>query len=430
MKLISVTDAGINRKKLEIEIDAEQFKNACDGAFRKLAPKLNIPGFRKGKAPRNVIDKMFGKEYIYEEAIRVLYPAAVNQAIDEGGLEFVDDEVDLDVVSADEEKGLVFTATITVRPEVKLPDYKGIKVTRPSDTATGEDVENELKRMRERNARTVDIDDRAAQDGDTVNFNFEGFVDGEPFEGGKAEGFDLTLGSGSFIPGFEDQIVGKSIGEDFDVNVTFPEDYQAENLAGKPAVFKCKINAIKAKEYFDIDDEFAKDFGDCDTLDELRDKLREQITEAKKQNADNAMDNQIAEFLADEMECIIPDAMIENRIDVEMRDIEGRLQQQGLSLKDYLRYTGLNVDGLRDQMRAKCEKDVRMRLAFEAVAKAEKIEIPEEESEARIKDLADRYSMEVEKLRGILNMDALIDDMKVEKAIDLVRAAAEIVKGE
>lgn len=425
MKLRSCTEAAINRRKLEIEIDAETFKKECDKAFLKLSKKMNVPGFRKGKAPRQLIEKMYGKEVFYDEAFRALYPGAISDAIDEAKLEYVDDEVGLDIVEAGE-NGLVFTAEITVRPEVKLPKYKGIKVTRPSEEVTDKDIDRELNNVRERNARTVDIDDRPAQDGDTVNIDFAGYLGDEQFEGGTAESYNLVLGSHQFIPGFEEQIAGKSVGEEFDVNVTFPEEYGAENLAGQDAVFKCKLNSIKSKEYFDIDDDFAKDFGDCDTLEEYKADLREQIAERKKRAADNAVESQIFDFLQDEMECVVPEVMIENRIDMEVRDVESRLKERQLTLKDYLEYSGMEMQNLRDQMREQCEKQVRMRLAMEEIAKKEKIEVSDSEIDERVKEIADTYSMDEEKVRRLIDMDGLRTDVMVEKAVDLVRAAAEV----
>ena len=429
MKLVSCTETTINRRMLEIEIDKDELAEAYEKAFAKLRGKTNVPGFRKGKAPRAMIENYYGKAYFYNEAFKSIYPKAISDAIDEAKLDYVDDEVGLDIKELGEE-GLKFTAEITVRPEVKLPRYTGIKARRPSDEVTDEDIDKELQGIRERNARTRDIDDRPVESGDTVTFDFQGLLDGVPFDGGTAEKYKLTIGSGQFIPGFEEQIIGKSIGEEFDVNVTFPEDYHAEELAGKPTVFKCKLHSIQAKEYFDIDDDFAKDFGDCDTLEEYRASLREQIAERKKHASDNAVESQIFQFLDDEMECVVPDAMIENRIDMEIREMESRLKGSGLSMKDYLRYSGMTMDDYRDQIRNRCEKQVRMRLAMEEVAKLEGITATEEEIDARVAEMAEEYSMEPDRVRALVDMDILSSDVSVEKAVKFLVENADITVGD
>ncbi len=430
MKLISCTDAGINRKRLEIGIEAETFKKACDDAFHKLSSKISIPGFRKGKAPRNVIDRVYGKGFFYEEALKALYPDAVTAAIEESKIQYIDDEVGLEIISVNDEDGLVFAAEVTVRPEVKLPEYKGIKVNKPSVVVTDEDVDKKLAEMREKNFRTVDVDDRPVQDGDTVLLDFEGFVDDIAFEGGKGENYNLVIGSGSFIPGFEEQIIGHTIGEDFDVNVTFPEDYNAENLKGKPAVFKCRVNKIEVKEYFDLDDEFAKDFGDADTLEELKAKLREELTAQKEKAAKDSIDNQFINFIIDEMECVVPDVMIEKRLDRSISDYDFNLRQRGITLKEYTKYIGITAEQFRDYMRPQAEGHVKMRLAFEEIAKLEGYTATEEEIEAEYKKLADVYDMDLEKVKSLIAADALTEDIVVEKAINMVRENAEITETE
>ncbi len=427
MSLISCTDAGVNRKKLEIEVGAEEFANACTEAFRKNAHKFAVPGFRKGKAPRGVIEKMYGKEFFYEDAVNELYPVALQAAIEEGGLEYVDDKIDLDVTSVGED-GLKFTAVITVKPEVELDDYVGIKLTRPSTAVSDEDVDAELDKLRQKNGRIIDIEDRACQNGDTVVFDFEGFVDDVAFDGGKAEQYQLELGSGNFIPGFEDQIVGHSINDEFDVNVTFPEEYHAEELAGKPAVFKCKLHAIKATELPEADDEFIKDYTEFETLEEYKTDARQKLEKAAEERADRAVDDQLFETLTDKLNADIPNAMIENRIDQSIQDFGYRLQMQGISLEDYIKFTGSDMASVRESMRDQATHQVKVRLALEKIVELEKIEIDDEAVDAEYAKLAEQYHMEVEAVKNSIPAKDLRSDLAVDAAVKFVRDKAKIKK--
>ncbi|MBE6760015.1 MAG: trigger factor [Ruminococcaceae bacterium] len=427
MSLISCTDAGVNRKKLEIEVSAEDFAKACAEAFRKNAHKFAVPGFRKGKAPRGVIEKMYGKEFFYEDAVNDLYPTALQAAIEEGGLEYVDDKIDLDVTSVGED-GLKFTAVITVKPEVELDDYVGIKLTRPSTAVSDEDVDAELNKLLQKNGRIIDIEDRACQNGDTVVFDFEGFVDDVAFDGGKAEQYQLELGSGNFIPGFEDQIVGHSINDEFDVNVTFPEEYHAEELAGKPAVFKCKLHAIKATELPEADDEFIKDYTEFETLEEYKADARQKLEKAAEEKADRAVDDQLFETLTDKLNADIPDAMIENRIDQSIQDFGYRLQMQGISLEDYIKFTGSDMSSVRESMRDQATHQVKVRLALEKIVELEKIEITDEAVVAEYAKLAEQYHMEVDAVKNAIAAKDLRSDLAVDAAVKFVRDNAKIKK--
>ncbi len=425
MSLISCTDAGANRKKLEIEVSAEEFAKACAEAYKKNAHKFAVPGFRKGKAPRGVIEKLYGKEFFYEDAVNALYPVALQAAIDEAGLEYVDDKIDLDVTAVGEE-GLKFSAVITVKPEVELDDYKGIVLTRPSTEVTDEDIDAELRKLQQKNGRIIDIDDRACQNGDKVVFDFEGFVDEVAFEGGKAEGYELELGSGNFIPGFEDQIVGHSIGDEFDVNVTFPEEYHARELAGKPAVFKCKLHAIKTTELPEADDEFIKDYTEFETMDEYKSDVRARLEKAAADRADRAVDDQLFEALTNKLNADIPDAMIENRIDQNIQDFGYRLQMQGISLEDYIKFTGGDMGAIRESMRDQATHQVKVRLALDKIVQLENLEISDEALDAEYAKLAQQYGMEVDAVKNAIPAKDLRSDLAADAAVKLVREAAEI----
>jgi len=425
MSLISCTDAGVNRKKLEIEVSAEDFAKACAEAFRKNAHKFAVPGFRKGKAPRGVIEKMYGKEFFYEDAVNALYPVALQAAIDEGGLEYVDDKIDLDVTSVGED-GLKFTAVITVKPEVELDDYVGIKLTRPSTAVSDEDIEGELNKLLQKNGRIIDIEDRACQNGDTVVFDFEGFVDDVAFDGGKAEQYQLELGSGNFIPGFEDQIVGHSINDEFDVNVTFPEEYHAEELAGKPAVFKCKLHAIKATELPEVDDEFIQDYTEFENIADYREDVRKNLEKAAEERADRAVDDQMFEALTNKLNADIPDAMIENRIDQNINEFSYRLQMQGISFDDYVKFTGGDMTAIRESMKDQATHQVKVRLALEKIVELEKIEITDEQLDAEYAKLAEQYGMEIDAVKNAIPAKDLRGDLAADAAVKVVRDSAKI----
>ena len=415
-----------NRVELEIEVDAQTFAKAVDAAYKKDVRKINMPGFRKGKAPRALIEREYGSGVFYETAMNDLYPAALDEAIKASGYEYVEDKIDLDVVTVGKE-GLVFKATITVKPEVKVEGYKGLKANKPSAAVSDEDVQKELEHLQERNARMVSVD-RPAEMGDTVTFDYEGFVDGVAFEGGKGEDHALVLGSGQFIPGFEEGLVGATVDGELDVNVTFPEEYHAAELAGKPAVFKCKIHKIEKKELPEIDDELIKDGTDFDTVEAFKEDAKKRIGEQREKAAQDAVDEQLVDGLIGCMTADIPDAMIENTINDRIQDFAYRLQSQGLSLEMYRQYTGMDDKAFRDSFREQAEKQVKVRLALEAVAKAEGIEVSDEDIEAEYARFAEQYKMPVEQIRAAIPEKALREDLSVSKAMDAIKAAAEITE--
>lgn len=421
MSLKSCTVADTNRRKLEIEVDAAAFDAACDTAYRKAAAKISVPGFRKGKAPRHVIEKMYGTEFYIEDAVNAVYPDALEAAIKESEIEYVDDKIDLDVVSLGKGEGLVFTAVVTVKPEVKLTgDYKGLKAEQRTFEITDEAVEAEFEKARERDARVVDVDDRPAQNGDTACFDFTGYVDGVPFDGGAAENYTLELGSGQFIPGFEEQMVGHNVGEEFDVNVTFPEEYHAEDLKGKPAVFKVKVNSIQYKELPDLDDEFAKDVSEFNTLDELKADIRTKLEEQAEKTAKQERENAVVDKLVEETEIDVPACMVDNRIEGIIRENNMRMAQQGISFEQYLSYMGSTVDQFKEMMRPNAERQVKANLILEAIVKKEAFEVSDELFDEKIKEMADMYHMEADKLKeSIIGQDTenIKEDMKMEMAV-------------
>lgn len=413
-----------NQYELEISVDSETFAAAVDAAYRKNAEKINVPGFRKGKAPRALIEKMYGKGVFYEDAINACIPDAYEDAIKESKLDVVG-QPDFDVVSADN-NGLVLKAVVFVKPDVKIENYLGIEVEKKVAEVTDEDVEAEITRTRERNSRIIDVTDRAAKLEDSVNIDFDGSVDGVPFDGGKAEKFDLKLGSGQFIPGFEDQVVGHAIGDEFDVNVTFPADYHAENLAGKAAVFKVKLNGIKETELPAADDEFAKDVSEFDTFAEYSADVRAKIQERNEKAAENEFEEKLIDALIEKLEADIPEVMFAEETDNFVRDYENRMRMQGLDLETYFKFTGMNLDGLRQQLRPQAEKQVKVRLALEKIAKQEKLTAAAKEIEAEYKKIADSYNMPVEKVKELIAKENLAADLKVKAAIDLVKEKAII----
>lgn len=425
MGLKSAAKVDTNRVELEVEVDAEAFEAAVSKAYKKNIGKMSVPGFRKGKAPRHLVEKMYGTGVFYDEAVNDLYPTALNDAIEQSEYEYIEDKIDLDVVSVGRE-GLVFKAVITVKPEVEIGEYKGLKAEKKIDPVTDEDVDAEVKKLQERNSRLVTVDGRPAENGDTVVFDFEGFVDDNPFEGGKAENYTLKLGSNQFIPGFEDQIIGKSAEEEFDVNVTFPEDYQAEELKGKPAVFKCKLHEIKTREMPELNDEFAKDVSEFDTLDELKSDLKAKLAHQREHAAEDAFESKLIEQLVEGLKAEIPEAMFERRMDESVREFEQRLQSQGLNLDTYLQYTGMDMEAFRKGFREQAEKQVKVRLALEKIAALESISPTDEEIEAEYNKFAEQYKLEIEKIKAFIPRAELVKDLAVGKAMDLVKESAEI----
>lgn len=414
-----------NRVELEIEVEAPAFEQAVERAYKKNIKRMNVPGFRKGKAPRRVVERIYGTGVFYEDAVNDVYPRALEEAIEASGYEYVEDKIDFDVTSVGAE-GLNFKATITVKPEVTLEKYKGLKASKKVEPVTDEDVAAELGKLQERNSRLVPVEGRAAKEGDTVIFDFDGYVDGEAFDGGKAENYTLTLGSHQFIPGFEEQIEGKSAGEEFDVEVTFPEDYHAENLAGKPATFKCKLHEIKEKELPELNDDLAKDASEFDTLDELKADLKAKLEHQREHAAEDAFETQLLDQLADALKADIPEAMFENRVNESVREFDYRLQGQGLNLQTYLQYTGMDMDAFRKGFREQAEKQVKIRLALEQIVKEENLSATEEELEAEYKKYAEQYKMEVDQVKAAIPEKDLARDLAVGKAMELVKENAKI----
>lgn len=426
MSLNSSTQVETNRWQLEVSVDANTFNTAVDHAYKKQKNRIVIPGFRKGKAPRAFIEKYYGPDIFYEDAINEVYPDALEEAVKESKLDMIQDKVDFDLVSADKENGLVFKATITVKPEISIQNYTGIPATRKSTEVTDEDVAAELARVQDRNSRMVTVEDRPAENGDVTDIDFEGFLDGEPFEGGKSENFSLRLGSNQFIPGFEDQIVGHNTGDEFDVNVTFPDDYQAEDLRGQSVLFKVKLHEIKKKELPALDDEFAKDVSEFDTLDEYKADLKKHLEERKQEQVKDDVDNQLIDKLVELVEGEIPPAMYMNKANDDLRDFGYRLQSQGLDLQTYLKYTGQDVQTMRANFLPQAERQVKLRLALEKIAALENLVASDEEIEDEYKKLAENYKMDVEKVKNLVASEDLAKDIAVEKAIDFVRDHANV----
>ena len=426
MNLVKSEKLEKSMHELQFSVDAETFKAAIEKAYKREGKKYNVPGFRKGHAPRAVIEKMYGADIFHYDAINDLFPEAYEAAVVESGIQPVG-RPEADVVSESLEDGVVLKVTVAVKPEIKVGNYTGLKATKKVNTVDDADVEAELVRMQNRNGRIITREGKA-ENGDTVDMDFEGFVDGVAFEGGKAEHYSLVLGSGSFIPGFEDQLIGHEAGEEFDVNVTFPEEYQAKELAGKPAVFKIKLHEVKTKELPALDDEFAKDVIEYDTLDELKASIRKGMEEQNEKQAALAVENDLVDQVIATIEGDIPEAMYEARMDEAVRDFEYRLAQQGLKLDMYLQYMGQTMESFRASFREQAEKQVKIRLALEAVAAAEQIVASDEELEAELQRVADNYKMELAKVKELVNADEVKKDLAVNKAIDFIRDHAEITE--
>lgn len=420
MSLKTSNKVETNRYELTVEVDGATFENAVNKVYKREVKRINIPGFRKGKAPRALIEKEYGSQVFYEDAMKDLYPEALENAVKEAGLVLVRDKIDLDVVEAGK-NGFVFKATVTVEPEISIDNYKGVGYTPMSLEITEEDIDNDVKRVQERNSRLVPVEDRAAENGDITVIDFEGFLDGEPFDGGKAENYSLTLGDGQFIPGFEEQIIGHNIDEEFTINVTFPEDYQADELAGKETEFKIKLHEIKKRELPEVDDDFIKDVSEFETVEEYRNDVKEKLAKAREEEAYNSKSNQIAEKLAGLLVAEIPEAMYENQIDNIIGEFEMNLRAQGLDINTYMQYVGLDEDALREQYRERAEAQVKVRLALKAVAAAENITVTEEEVEDEYKRLAEAYSVDVDRVKAAFSVEDIESDLKAKKAMDLVR---------
>ena len=427
MSLKSSNQVATNRYQLEIELPGDVFEKAVEQVYRKENKKITIPGFRKGKAPRAFVEKFYGSQVFYEDAINSLYPAALEEAVKEAGVEFVEDKVDFDLVSAGKD-GLCFKVTITTKPEVSIENYKGIAIEKKPVKVTDEDVDAEVRKVQERNSRMVTVEDREAQNGDITVIDYEGFVYGVAFEGGKAENATLNLGSNTFIPGFEDQIVGHKTGEEFDINVKFPEEYHAAELAGKDAVFKIKLHEIKMKELPEVDDDFVKDVSDFDTVDAYKADVRTKLTESAENRSKNEVENAILDKLVELVQAEIPEAMYENRINDDVRDFAYRLQSQGLNLDTYMKYTGMDNNALRGSFRAQAERQVKVRLALEKIAQLENIQPTDEELDAEYEKIAKSYEMEADKVKAFIAKEDLAKDVAVEKAMSIVRDNAVVTE--
>ena len=426
MNLVKSEKLEKSMQELQFSVDADTFKAAIDKAFKREGKKYNVPGFRKGHAPRAVIEKMYGADIFHYDAINDLFPEAYEAAVAAACIEPVG-RPEVDVVSESLDDGVVLKVTVAVKPEIKVGSYTGLKAVKKVHTVDDADVEAELVRMQNRNGRIITREGKA-ENGDTVDMDFEGFVGGTPFEGGKAEHYSLVLGSGSFIPGFEEQLVGHEAGEEFDVNVSFPEDYHAKELAGKPAVFKIKLHEVKTKELPALDDEFAKDVSEYDTLDELKASIRKGMEEQNEKQAALEVENDLVNQVIATIEGDIPDAMYEARMDEAVRDFEYRLAQQGLKLDMYLQYMGQTLETFRASFKEQAEKQVKIRLALEAIAAAENITASDEELEAELQRVADNYKMELAKVKELVNPDEVKKDLAVNKAIDFIRDHAEITE--
>lgn len=421
-----VEDLGKNMVKLTITCAAADFEEACKKAFQKNKDKLNIQGFRKGKAPYAIVTKMYGKSMFYEDAANILIPEAYDEAAKNCGIEIVS-RPEIDVTEIGEGKDFVFTATVARKPEVTLGEYKGVTVDKIEISVSDEEIEEELKKTQEQNAREINIEDRPVQDGDTAVIDYEGFCDGVAFAGGKGENHPLVIGSHSFIDGFEDQLIGKSIGEECDVNVTFPEQYHAEELAGKPAVFKCKVNAIKAKELPELDDEFASEVSEFDTLAEYKEDIKKNLTEKKEKEAKTKKEDQAVEKAVANATMEVPEAMIQSTQEQMAEDFAYRLQSQGLKLEQYFQFTGLNQKTFLEQMKPQAEKRINTRLVLEAIVKAENITVSDEEIEEELKKMSEQYHMEIDKIKeymGEENLKNMTLDLACGRAVTLVADSA------
>lgn len=426
MSLKTTNKIDANTYELEIEITAEAFEEALQKAYLKAKNKIAVPGFRKGKAPRKVIEKNYGENCFYEDAVNLLYPEYVNSAIDEANLELVA-QPDVEITAVDKENGVAMKVTCTTKPEVTVKDYKGIEAEKSVREITDEEVDKELDKLREKGMRIIDVDDRACQMGDDVVIDFEGFKDDVAFDGGKAEKFTLSLGSGQFIPGFEEQVAGHSIGDEFDIDVTFPDDYGAEELKGAPVVFKIKLHEIKAKELPELDDEFVKDTSEFDTVADLKADIKKRLEESAEKTAQNNFEGAVFDKVIENMEAEIPQVMFDRRVAEMLQDLEQRLAPQGISLEMYMQFTNQTIDSIRETYKEQAEKQVKLRLALEKIAEVENLDATEEEVEAEFNKMSEMYAMDVAKIKELVSDKDLKKDLLVGKAADFVKDNA-IVK--
>lgn len=425
---VKVEKKNKNVVELEIEVDAAIFEEGVQKSFQKNAKKFNIPGFRKGKAPRNVVERYYGKEVLYEDAINIVCAEAYDKAVEENDIYPVD-RPDIDIKKVGDGENLVFTASVTVKPEVELGEYKGVEVEKVSVNVTDEDVEKEIKKVAEKNARIMSVEDRGIQKGDIADIDFEGFIDGEPFEGGKASGHTLEIGSGQFIGDFEDQLIGGKPGDDIEVNVSFPKDYGKEELAGKPALFKVIVNDVKVKELPVIDDEFAKDVSEFDTLEEYKEDIRKKLTESAEHKAKHETEDKVIDKVAENAEVEIPQVMVEKHIDSLVRDFDMRLSYQGLNLEKYLTIMGQDYDSFRGQFAERAQKEVKVQLVLEKISKVENIDASEEEVNEEIKKLAENYKQNEEDFKKHLrddDIEYIKGTLLIRKTVDLLVQNAKI----
>ena len=421
MSFKSVKEPEKNVRVIEFGCDRKTFDEAVTAVYRRKAPKLTVPGFRPGKAPQHFIEKMYGSGIFYEDAVNDMIPALYPDALKESGLTPVS-QPEFDLVELNDE-GLTLSAKFFIKPEVKIEGYKELSVKKVVNEVTDEAVDSEIKTVRERNARSIEITDRPAKTGDTVKLDYSGTVDGELFDGGTAEDQTLELGSGHFIPGFEDQVAGHSIDEEFDVNVTFPEDYGAKELAGKAAVFKCKIRAINEKEIPELDDDFVADVSEFNTVDEYKADVRAKLEKREADRADNEAKDAIIDKLTEALDADIPACMFDNEVNAELQSYDGRLRSQGLSLDMYIKYTGMTLDQMKEQFKPSAERQVKLRLALEKIAELEKVEVSDEEVDAEYEDIAKSYNMKAEDVKARIEAEDVKADLKVKKAMELVEAS-------
>ena len=418
-----------NMAKITVEVPAEQFEKALTAAFNKNKSRFNIPGFRKGKAPQAMVEKMYGVEVLYEDAINEALDATYGDAVTESGLEVVS-RPEIDVVQVEKGKELIYTATVAVKPEVTLGEYKGIEVEKASAEVTDEDIEAELKKVQEQNSRLITVEDRAVEDGDQTVIDFEGSVDGTPFEGGKGEDYPLVIGSHTFIDNFEEQLIGKNIGEECEVHVTFPEEYHAKELAGKPAVFKVTVKEIKRKELPELNDEFAGEVSEFETLEEYKNDVKSKLSLKKQKDAATENENHVVDKVVENAQMDIPEPMIDSQVNNMVNDYARRMQSQGLSLEQYMQFTGMTIETLKEQMKPQAVKRIQTRLVLEAIVKAENITVSDEAVEKEIADMAESYKMEVAQIKeymGENGIEQMKEDLAVQEAVDFLVAEAKLV---
>lgn len=428
MSLKANNEVETNVHEFEVAVDAKTFADAVTKVFQKESKKITLPGFRKGKAPRAMIEKFYGKEVFYEEAVRAVYPDAVESAINESGLDVVDVKTADMKIETIGDDGLTFKVKVVVKPVVAISEYKELPVTKKSTAVSDDEIAEELKRVQLRNSRLVAVEDRAAEKDDVAVIDFEGFIDGKAFQGGKGENYSLTLGAGQFIPGFEDQVIGHNVNDSFDVNVKFPEDYQAKELAGKDATFQVVLHEIKKRELPELDDEFAKDVSEFDTLDAYKANIKENLEKRKTSESEDDVKNQLIDQLIAHMMAEIPEEMFEQATENSLRDFGYRLSSQGMDIKMYMQYTGMDEDGMRKSFRPQAERQVKLRLALEQIAAQEQITPTAEEIEAEYKKIADSYKMDVDKVKPMIAEKDLAKDIAVEKAMTMVEESAAVTE--